>query len=63
MVLIAQIWIKHHPKAFVYLRWFNRFIIKVYNWVQWGSLLDFDVNSDVNKMLRIKNLSQNSKHM
>ena len=38
MVLIAQIWIKHHPKMFVYLCWFNWFIIKVYNWMQWGSL-------------------------
>ena len=36
-MLIANIWIKHHLKMFVYLCWFNWSIIKVYNWVQWGS--------------------------
>ena len=44
MVLIAQIWIKDHPKMFLYLCWFNWFIIKVYNWVQWGSFLPTKYN-------------------
>ena len=30
MVLIAQSWIKHHPKMFMYLCWFNWSVIKVY---------------------------------
>ena len=44
MVLIAQIWIKDHPKMFVYLLWFNWFIIKVNNWLQWGSFLPTKYN-------------------
>ena len=44
MVLIAQIWIKHHPKTSVQLCWFNWSIIKVYNWAQWGSFLPAKYN-------------------
>ena len=43
-MLIAQIWIKHHLKMCVQLCWFNWSIIKVYNWVQWGSFLPAKYN-------------------
>ena len=43
-MLIAQIWIKHHSKIFVYLCWFNWFIIKENNWVQGHSFLPTKYN-------------------